>query len=278
MKIENKILVSNVSQINSITDESIFLLRKLIMMLAPISQTVTDLKVEATGSNQLDSVTSVTAIGGTIPIITSINQLGGCGIGTISGITNSSILIINSTPANGGYNYTLGEIVTLSGGSTVVITDIYEKNLLTIGINPISGGTGYVGGEIVVISNGINGKVRVMSIDNNGTVLEVSILESGYDYIVGPSSQISTNGIGFGLIINITSVLYGIGVAKSVQLLTNTSNYYIGNFPQLYSNKNGVGLVVSILNTDTGYGNANFLQMDINRWLYSNMIRDRLNF
>jgi len=290
MKIENKIIVSKYDydivdndkiklknhQINSITDESIFLLKKLIIMLSPISKNITNLKVDATGSNQIDFVTTMSAIGGTIPTITSISQLGGCGIGTISGLTRSNILIIDSTPVNGGYNYTIGEVVTLISDATVIVTDIYEKNLLTIDISPISGGTGYVGGEIIVIGNGINGTVRVMSID--GSVLEISILESGYDYVIGSAYQISTNGIGTGLIVNVTSVLYGIGAAKSVELLANGINYSIGYYSQLYSNRNGIGLIVSVLNTDTGYGNSNFLQMDYSRWLYTDMIRNNINF
>ena len=280
MKIENKIFNSTDNQINGLADETISLLKKLIMMLQPLSITTTfRLRVEATAaSSQMDNITLMSGIGGTIATVTTINQFGGCGIGN----TNlNSVSIINNTPLVGGFDYQIGDIVILSGGTVnaqVVVYDIYDGNILNIDIIPISGGTGYVSGEIVDIDNGVNGKIQIMSVDNSGMAIEIAILEPGYGYNVGISQQISSNGSGSGLIVNITSIKLGIGAAKFVSLLSGGLNYIVGDYPQIQTNNFGFGLVVSVLNTNTDNGNTNFLQFDESRWLYSDMIRNNLTF
>jgi hypothetical protein len=281
MKVENKIFNSTENQINGLADETISLLKKLIMILQPKSVISTPfaLRIEATAaSSQMDNITLMSSISGTVPTVTSISQLGGCGIGNIN---LNSVSIINNVPLSNGFNYQIGDIVTLSGGTinaTVVVYDIYDGNILNIDSNPISGGTGYISGEIVSIDNGVNGTIQIMSVDNSGMAIEIAILEPGYGYNVGLAQQIYSTGSGSGLIVNITSINIGIGAAKYVSLLSGGLNYVVGDYPQIQTNNFGVGLVVSVLNTNTDNGNTNFLQFDESRWLYSDMIRNNLTF
>lgn len=280
MKIENKIFNNTDNQVNGLADETISLLKKLILLLQPLSITTTfGLRVEATAvtSSAIDTITLMSTIGGTVPTLTNINQFGNCGVGYI----NSSVSIIDSVPVSGGFNYSVGDIVILSGGTTgatVYISAIYDQNILTIDNIPISGGTGYISGEIVRISNGINGTIQVMAVDNSGSVVDAAIFENGYEYIIGSAQQISTTGSGSGLIINITAIKTGLGSAKYVSLLNGGSNYYVGNFSQILTNNLGFGLIISVLNINSDYGNTNFLQTDGSRWLYSDMIRNNLTF
>lgn len=296
MIVENKIFTNNNKEVNGLADETITLLRKLVMMLAPISTTAVypiEIRVEATGSVLLDGIGTTTAIGGTIPTITTINQLGGAGLTIpLSPITN-----INTTPINGGWNYSVGDTITLSGGTngSVIVTALQDKNISTIDLVPISGGTGYVAGEIITIvninGNGINGKVIAYSVDNSGAVVEVSILSQGYDYYVGYGYQSTTTGSGSGLIVNITSIIENIGPVGSVSLYNPGSNYTVGNVIQVgntinlnqtvanITSTNGTGIVISILGVDnSGRGNMNFIQSDLNRWLYTDMIRNGISF
>jgi len=280
MKVENKIFNSTNNQINGLADETISLLRKLIMILQPTSiNTTFGLRLDTNAvSSALDNITLMSNIGGTIPTITSINQLNGVGVGN----TNlNSVSIINNTPLSSGFNYQIGDIVTLSGGTinaSVVVYDIYDGNISNIDIIPISGGTGYISGEIVSIDNGVNGKIQIMSVDNSGMAVEIAIFDPGYGYSVGQSQQIFSTGSGSGLIVNITSIILGIGAAKFVSLLSGGLNYVVGDYPQIQTNNFGFGLVVSVLNTNTNNGNTNFLQFDESRWLYSDMIRNNLTF
>jgi hypothetical protein len=305
MNAENKKIGEN---IGALSEEAIVLLKQLVKMLSPITATSTtpfnEIKLEAAS----DGGFGFSTIAGTIPTITSVNQLGGCGI-----VANqSSILFINNIPINGGRNYTIGDIITLSGGTngSVIVTGLYDKNISAIDITPISGGTGYVGGEIITITNdngnGRNGQVMAFSVDNNGSVVEVLLVNPGYDYYVGNGNQVYSTGSGSGLIVNITSTIENIGSISSVALYTPGSGYTVGtNFQDgnitrlgdtimdVYNDQqltgmtsqlvwtipssNGTGLIVEILAVDTGYGNTNYLQSDIGRWLYSDMIRNNLN-
>lgn len=278
MKLENKIFNSTENQVNGLADETISLLKKLIMILQPISiPTTFGLRVEATAvSSQMDNITLMSTIGGTIPTLTNVNQLGGCGVGNPN---LNSALIINNRPLSGGFNYKIGDIVILSGGTinaSVMVYDIYDGNILNI--NLVSGGSGYISGEIINIDNGTNGKIQIMSVDNSGAAVDVAILESGYDYNIGVSRQLSSTGSGNGLVVDIVSTQIGMGEAKFVTLLSGGLNYIVGDYPQIQTNNFGFGLVVSVLNVNTDNGNTNFLQSDESRWLYSDMIRNNLTF
>lgn len=277
MKVENIKVDQNKSVLS---EEAILLLRKLIMMLAPIStNTSMVVRVNTTGSSNMDGVGVATNYGAaTLPNITTINQLGGSGLS----IPQGSINTIDSIPFSGGWGHKVGDIITLSGGSTVVVNGVYDKNILTINKIPISGGIGYVGGEIITLineqGNGRNGTVIASSVDIYGSIVEVQIVDTGYDYSVGYSYQLNTTGNGTGLIVDITSILIGGGRANSVSILNTGTNYSIGNYRQISTTGSGSDLVVSVISVDGGYGNSNFLQIDNNRWLYTDMIRNQINF
>ena len=56
--------------------------------------------------------------------------------------------------------------------------------------------------------------------------------------------------------------------------ISGTTNQLISTV----SSSNGNGIIVSILGVDSSYGNTNFLQSDESRWLYTEMIRNRIDF
>jgi hypothetical protein len=288
MKAENKIFNNTVEEINGLTEETIDLLKKLIEMIQSISITTSfGTRVDATTSSLMDGISSVTNVSGVLYAINNCNQLGSNGIV----ISQSQIKTINSSPINGGWDYMIGDIITLSGGSngSVMVIDLYDKSIKTINSSPINGGSGYTAGEIITLvnrnGNGINGSVIAYSVDNNGSVVELTLLSPGYDYYVGEGIQSSTSMSGSGLIVDITSTIENIGPVKSIYLYNTGSGYAAGNMYQLgdpvnlFGNiTNGKGIVISILEVDTGYGNINFLQNDVNRWLYTDMIRKGITF
>jgi len=289
--------------VGALSEDAIVLLRKLIMMLAPASITTTfGVRVDATGSSLMDGIGTITTITNSgVTNLTSVNQLGGCGLVAPS----ASITIINTKPVDGGWNYSIGDIITLSGGTngSVIVNGLYDKKIKAIDVIPISSGTGYVAGELITLvnpdGNGRDGQVMVMSVNNDTSVAEVSIVNGGYDYYAGDGIQLSSTGSGSGLKVNILSTIEGIGPASSVSLFTSGSGYTIGNSSQVgntsqlntvfelstgtpfYTNPiastNGFGLIVEIQGVDAGYGNNNFLQSDTARWLYSDMIQSKIN-
>jgi hypothetical protein len=120
--------------------------------------------------------------------------------------------------------------------------------------------------------------VIVTNIDNSNSVLEVSLLQVGYYFSTGQTQQISSTGSGTGLIIDILSIGSIVGVAKSIMLISGGTNYTIGNYSQISTTGIGTGLIVSVANVENGYGNNNFLQMEESRWLYTEMIRNNIQF
>jgi hypothetical protein len=289
--------------VGALSEEAIVLLRKLIMMLAPASITTAfGVRIDATGSSLMDAIGTITTITNSgVTNITSVNQLGGNGLIPAP----ASITVINTKPVDGGWNYSIGDIITLSGGvnGSVIVNGLYDKKISAIDVIPISGGTGFVAGELVTIvnpnGNGKDGQVMVMSVNNDTSVAEVSIVNGGYDYYIGDGIQLSSTGSGSGLKINILSTIEGVGPASSVGIFTAGSGYVVGNSTQVgnpaqlnavfslspgepfYTNPiastNGFGLIIEIQGVDTGYGNNNFLQSDTARWLYSDMIQSKIN-
>ena len=288
--------------LGALSEEAIVLLRKLILLLAPASiNTTFGVRVDATGSSLMDAIGVITTITNSgVTTLTNINQLGGCGIATIP----STISLINTTPVNSGWNYSIGDIITLSGGvgGTVIVTGLYDKNISTFDVIPMSGGTSYVAGEIITLvnpnGNGVNGKVMAMSVNTDGSIAEVSLVDGGFDYYIGEALQVSSTGSGSGLKINIVSTIENVGPARSVAIYNAGSGYVVGNSTQVgntaqlnsffsledgsvqtisTASTNGMGIIVNILSVDNGYGNTNFLQSDVARWLYTDMIQNKIN-
>jgi hypothetical protein len=205
--------------VGALSDESIVLLKRLIKMLSPITITsaspFNELKLEAAS----DGGFGFSTVAGTIPIVTSINQLGGCGLVA----SRTPITLINTTPVYGGWNYTVGDIVTLSGGT--------------------------------------GGSVMVNSVDNIGSVVSLSLYTAGSGYSVGNTYQ-------FGDTVRLPDTPFEIfdGISGATMQMIST-----------VASTNGMGLIVNIVAVDTGYGNNNFLQSDIARWLYSDMIQSQIN-
>lgn len=144
---------------------------------------------------------------------------------TISVVTDKDFSVSSITMTNKGTGLVAIPTLTISGASSTAATAVVTNVLITE-LNAIVPGTGYAIDNILTINGGTGTKatVKVTSIDANGGVTSVEIVNGGaYTAVITGTSATVTGGTGTGCTFTVTGIKYGINTVT----VTNAGNGYL---------------------------------------------------
>ena len=155
---------------------------------------------------------------------------------------------------DGGAGYVSGDTVTVSGGNNVSLEVLAIKGTPT-GFNIITPGSGYISGEEITL-NGSDGNavVHIDSVDGDGGITAISVVDDGTNYL-SDISYPTTGGSGSGAQIN---PVIPVGAIQSFNGLDGQgSGYAPGSYNITGGSGSGAYITFSI-NADT----SPYLQQD----------------
>lgn len=150
--------------------------------------------------------------------------------------------IVNLTVINGGINYlTSNGLPCVNGSGTGAVVNIVASNIggifaISFAL-PFTGGTGYSDGQYTITTgSGFNAEVYVTT--NLGSVIQVDIVDPGFDYLQGDYITIpGGNDDAFFTVGNITNG----GVTNAI-IVDGGKNYKVGDYVNI---KDGLNLTAS---------------------------------